>query len=558
MPIWDVGVRGILYMGTNNFRRWNYAPVDIEDGDRHYVAWTITGAAQADINNAIMYADGGVQNINSTVATDPQFTKVTLRIASDDAYFNGNLDEIRLSKVVRSADWIEATYLSGTDVFITYGADLATSVVVTNTAIVAANITANLSGTITDISSPSVIAGFVWDVVSRGNPGDVAPAGSAYASSWTGTGTYGIGEFNHTTAPLLPLTQYYYRAAAWSCTSWAYGQEVSFFVGEDGKIYYGVPADLNQSLIRKNAVPTDWVFGTFTGYSLPVWATPAAKDEQLYFQVDIPEEWDGDSTILIHVHTSTTANEEGNIYELKILHNHSTPNVGEGFPGTVNMTQVRERLVTTDNTSAHYMEVFTLAYDHNPANPMIYDDIMGFIIRHVNDGQADNVTDEIVVLSAVVYFARGDLLGDPVDGITEVVLNILINFFEEGAFMIYLMLALIALGLTITMFATRNLLLGFPSGMFWGILGGYAYTMSEATWDWQYFLFFASFGMAIFSFMAMYALREKDLVGPDDVEKATYIDEEKEPKIDIEVGDLDKPGPKAQAVRDRADKRRKA
>jgi hypothetical protein len=86
------------------------------------------------------------------------------------------------------------------------------------------------------------------------------------------------------------------------------------------------------------------------------------------------------------------------------------------------------------------------------------------------------------------------------------------------------MLCLPPLGLTIAMFITRNMMLGFPSGIFWGILGGYSYLQSTETWDWQYLLFFASMGMVIFSLYAAFALRKKDLAGPD-ADKGKFIDE---------------------------------
>ena len=76
--------------------------------------------------------------------------------------------------------------------------------------------------------------------------------------------------------------------------------------------------------------------------------------------------------------------------------------------------------------------------------------------------------------------------------------------------MIYLFLGLLALGLTMAMFHSRNMMLGFPSAMFWAILGSYAYTQSTIPWgDWQFFLCFAcAFGMVIFCVLAMYGLRE--------------------------------------------------
>ena len=73
----------------------------------------------------------------------------------------------------------------------------------------------------------------------------------------------------------------------------------------------------------------------------------------------------------------------------------------------------------------------------------------------------------------------------------------------------FMALLLAALGLTVGMVVSKNAMLGFPSAIFWAILGGYCYTQSTATWDIYYMLFFASFGMAIFCMLAMYALRTK-------------------------------------------------
>lgn len=92
-----------------------------------------------------------------------------------------------------------------------------------------------------------------------------------------------------------------------------------------------------------------------------------------------------------------------------------------------------------------------------------------------------------------------------------------------GTPMLFFALMILPLGLTISMFVSRQSLLGFPCVIFWGILGGYAYTQSSATWDWQYFLFFASVvGMVPFSAFAAFALRTKK---EDREAGEEYIDE---------------------------------
>ena len=96
--------------------------------------------------------------------------------------------------------------------------------------------------------------------------------------------------------------------------------------------------------------------------------------------------------------------------------------------------------------------------------------------------------------------------------------------FVQGVGMGLIVLAALALGLTIAMFATRQYMLGFPSGIFWAVLGGYSYQRSLTTWDWQYLVFFAAMGMVIFAIFAAYGLRKSDLSGPD-ADKGAFIDE---------------------------------
>ena len=101
--------------------------------------------------------------------------------------------------------------------------------------------------------------------------------------------------------------------------------------------------------------------------------------------------------------------------------------------------------------------------------------------------------------------------------------------------MLMALLAFVAVVLTVAMFATRRMLLGYPSAIFWAIIGGHAFNESTATWDIYYLIFFASLaGMVPFCVLGMYALREKrDTIGDEEMERGDggYIDERSEPKI---------------------------
>ena len=73
------------------------------------------------------------------------------------------------------------------------------------------------------------IRGFVWDTVSRADPGDVAPDASGYSMYWVETGSFGLGAFFKAISGLHPGPTYYFRAAGRNNSGkWDYGEELSF------------------------------------------------------------------------------------------------------------------------------------------------------------------------------------------------------------------------------------------------------------------------------------------------------------------------------------------
>ena len=130
--------------------------------------------------------------------------------------------------------------------------------------------------------------------------------------------------------------------------------------------------------------------------------------------------------------------------------------------------------------------------------------------------------------------------------------------------MLFGTLTVIALGLTIAMFATRQMMLGFPCLIFWAILSGYSYQQSTATWDIYYFLFFGSIFMGIFCALAAFGLRTKK----DELKEGdAFIDEGKDDIKFIDDGvsgtdkdtvdeNSDKPRRRTRDIRGRAKQRR--
>lgn len=67
--------------------------------------------------------------------------------------------------------------------------------------------------------------GFVWDTLTHGDPGDVAPAASGYSNNYAPVSVYPIGDFDYSGATLVASTTYYIRALAHNTMGWAYGNE---------------------------------------------------------------------------------------------------------------------------------------------------------------------------------------------------------------------------------------------------------------------------------------------------------------------------------------------
>ena len=68
----------------------------------------------------------------------------------------------------------------------------------------------------------------------------------------------------------------------------------------------------------------------------------------------------------------------------------------------------------------------------------------------------------------------------------------------------------VAVALTVAMFLSRSPALGFPSAIFWALVGGQSYIQSTATWDMYFLAAFATLlGMVAFCAFSAYGLKTK-------------------------------------------------
>lgn len=177
--------------------------------------------------------------------------------------------------------------------------------VVTNAASSVEETTATVNGNVTAVNDTNITTrGFVWDTLTHGNPGNVAPASSGYASNWTESGSWTTGSFSHGLTSLDEGELYYFRACAYNNAGyWGYGDEEVFLTKPDPPSTFTATAagadqidlawtngDGSQKVYiigKEDSAPTgrgdyDWTWnGTGTGTS----HTGLSGGEHWYYQI---------------------------------------------------------------------------------------------------------------------------------------------------------------------------------------------------------------------------------------------------------------------------------
>lgn len=284
--------------------------------------------------------------------------------------------------------------------------------------------------------------------------------------------------------------------------------------------------------------------GIFKGFSLPVWNAGGNVNEELFYRIRIPDRWDGEHDPVVEAVVALAgANEAGNTYQLDLSWEKVTPN-DEAVPAAFHGESAQR--YTLSNTQYYcYRDFFVIDYDAPLVDPLLAEDILSIRLRLGSvGGQYSDLDDELIILHLGVLFPRGDMLGEEAE------------MEDIGVSLFMLVLAILALGLTVAMFATKEAMLGFPCVIFWAVLGGYAYGQFTTPWvDWQFYLAIASLlGMVPFTALAAFGLREKrDTIAEADLEEEDeggYIDEG---ESEDEEG---KPNDRTKALRERAKGRR--
>ena len=221
----EANMIGLLYYNGSVHIYKKYT-VNYWDGVGHHVAATHRTAD----NTWRLYFDGA--QVATEVDSFGDFGAHPANIGTYDGtsrYFDGLIDEVRISNTARDADWIQTSYnnQSNPGDFLTPGVEEnapSTPTVTTNAATNVEETTATINGTLTNDGGEACQYRFQWGSTQGGPYTD--------NTSWTGSLTTGQ-QFSEDITGLEKGTKYYFIAEAKNAAGTGSGSELSFLTKPD-------------------------------------------------------------------------------------------------------------------------------------------------------------------------------------------------------------------------------------------------------------------------------------------------------------------------------------
>ena len=163
---------------------------------------------------------------------------------------------------------------------------------------------------------------------------------------------------------------------------------------EDGKVWLELRPELDFDIVKKNAVPVSYSRGIFSGFQLPIWL---ADDEELFFDICVPDRWDGESISHIHLDVFLIdAQDDGDDFNLQIAWEHYNP-------GTDEVPNIATSIgVETPTGASAAFQSYHVHFDI-PAEDMEGDDILAFRVRRLAAAGTE-IDGNVVIQHAGVIF----------------------------------------------------------------------------------------------------------------------------------------------------------
>ena len=255
---------------------------------------------------------------------------------------------------------------------------------------------ASMTGNVSDPGSGNITnRGFEWGTVPGVFTDNVTEAAST-------TGNYTLEALG-----LLSDTNYFWRAIALNDITSTYGTgETLTFRTENIFNTIEIIAALNQASIAGPSKPTLVSVGVLTGFSLPIWSDPVNADEQMSYQITMPQIWNATSDFEIHLDVALdTANTDKNFnMQIEWQYYSSGQDI---LPATFTTDNVQSATGEASQYQSYEVE-FEIPYNANVTDPIAPEDGFGFRVRRIAAG-SDEISGEIIVSHSGVHFIRGDL-----------------------------------------------------------------------------------------------------------------------------------------------------
>ena len=84
----ETAAASLILMGSSNYCYWSHAPVNIKDGEWHFLHFLVTGSGQNDIDDFKLYTDTIEQNKGLPVKTGAQAAKDRLYLGQAGGYYH--------------------------------------------------------------------------------------------------------------------------------------------------------------------------------------------------------------------------------------------------------------------------------------------------------------------------------------------------------------------------------------------------------------------------------------------------------------------------------------
>ncbi|MCK4664642.1 MAG: hypothetical protein KAT68_17365 [Bacteroidales bacterium] len=184
-------------------------------------------------------------------------------------------------------------------------------------------------------------------------------------------------------------------------------------MSDSGATTIEIRPTLNTTIISgQSNVPTAVTVGICPGYSLPIWNS---DNEELYFDIAVPQRWDGASDITAHIHCLLASAQDANAhtFQLQLTWDKFTTDDNEIVPASgEHDVGVNTNTAISANQYTSYSVDFTINYDvDTPDDILARDNLLVRIRRITETGDNTEIAGEVIITHLGLVFNR-DKIGE--------------------------------------------------------------------------------------------------------------------------------------------------